>query len=498
MQRCSGLCLVLAGIICACGSSESTSVTQQANTAETRTDMLRSMPERIRNMPEIWRQYHGWFDNELTARYEQWLQGWVDPDAEPLDSPDQGEGDVRMSNPSFAGSQNEFQIAINPMDSRFAIGTSNDGRRAGVGIYATADSGLTWTAQDAPLGGLAGCCDPAVVYGQDGVAYVGILNPPITFTLRSDDNGDNWQLMTNVATPDRNNLAIDPRDSNVIMITYTDLPATNRIKGYRSTDGGLTWGSSFFIGDLAPPQGYEQSSQPRIHNDGTIYVGFQQYLNSTLGCNAGVQNVLAKSTDDGQTFTQTVVDIIQGGACTSSQAGRGIFCINASGAAFRSRSHPIIGVDPVDSNIVYMVYSGGELELPYSCGSSTGFHSDTLFRKSIDGGATFSDPIAINQDGQGSDQYYPWIDVTADGVLFVGWNDRRDDPNNFKSRWYQAFSTDQGDTWTEYPVTDVMTQPSTFIGDYHGMAAQAGLLLGMWFDSRDSGSGDPYTHPGTP
>src|SRR5215831_19087358 len=142
MQRCSGFCLVLAGLISACGSRESTSVTQQANTAETRTDMLRSMPERIRNMPEIWRQYHGWFDNELTARYEQWLQGWVDPEVQPLDEPDQGEGDVRMSNPSFAGNQNEFQVAITPSDSRFAIGTSNDGRRAGVGIYNTSDSGL--------------------------------------------------------------------------------------------------------------------------------------------------------------------------------------------------------------------------------------------------------------------------------------------------------------------------------------------------------------------
>src|SRR5262249_15659958 len=90
-----------------------------------------------------------------------------------------------MSNPSCNGSQNEFQIAINPADPTFAIGTSNDGRRAGVGIYNTSDSGLTWTAQDAPLGRLSGCCDPAVVYGPDGIAYVRILGGIAPSTPRS-------------------------------------------------------------------------------------------------------------------------------------------------------------------------------------------------------------------------------------------------------------------------------------------------------------------------
>jgi hypothetical protein len=142
-----------------------------------------------------------------------------------------------------------------------------------------------------------------------------------------------------------------------------------------------------------------------------------------------------------------------------------------------------------------MVYSGGDLELPYECGGATGFHSDILFRRSIDGGATFTNPIPINQDGPGADQYYPWMDVDVDGTIWVGWNDRRDDPNNFRSRWYEAYSLDQGVTWFEYPISDVSTQPSSFIGDYHGMAAQRGLLLGMWYDSRNNPSGDPYTHP---
>src|SRR5262249_24042756 len=153
--------------------------------------------------------------------------------------------------------------------------------------------------------------------------------------------------------------------------------------------------------------------------DGTLYVGYQQYLNQSAGCSGGVQNVLAKSTDGGQTFTYTTMSIRQGGACVSFQAGRGIFCIDAaSSRRFRSRSHPIIGVNPTNPQIVYMVYSGGDLGSPYSCGGGTGFYSDILFRKSTDGGATFSDIIKINQDsGPATDHYFPWMDVAPNGKI---------------------------------------------------------------------------------
>src|ERR1700687_1255717 len=231
-----------------------------------------SMQQRIDELTPFEITNHGWLDNENTALYEQYVLGIngqpVASDGEPgLDDP----GDVRISNPSFGGNQNEFQIAINPEDSNYAIGTSNDGRSAGVGIYTTSDLGLTWTARDAPIGQSA-CCDPAVVYGPGSVAYVGILRTQngTAITLRSDDNGANWTRKTDVTVQDRNNLAIDPNDSDHILITYSELPGSNRIRGYQSFDGGTTWGPSFFIGGPAPSAGYEQSSQPQITNEGTI------------------------------------------------------------------------------------------------------------------------------------------------------------------------------------------------------------------------------------
>ena len=232
-----------------------------------------------------------------------------------------------------------------------------------------------------------------------------------------------------MAEPDRNNLVVDngptsPRRGTVYT-TFSDLASgsTNRIKGYKSTDGGLTWGSQFFVGAPLPAGvSYEQSSQPRVASDGTLYVGYQQYPAGSCAA----QNVLAKSTDGGATFTYTTVNIVQGGACVSANAPRGSFCVNTSGSNFRSRSHPIIGVHPTNPNIVYMAYSGGELDTPYTCASATGSHSDTLFRKSTDGGATFSAPLKVNTDAPGSDQYFPWLDVAPDGKIWIGWNDRRE------------------------------------------------------------------------
>jgi hypothetical protein len=118
---------------------------------------------------------------------------------------------------------------------------------------------------------------------------------------------------------------------------------------------------------------------------------------------------------------------------------------------------------------------------------------------------TWTAPAKINTDPQGKDQYYPWMSVLPNGQIWVGWNDRRDDANNFLSKWYQAHSDDEGTTWLDINgapgndvVADVQTQPSTFIGDYHGLGAGGqgnGNVLGMWFDSRNSPAGDAYTDP---
>src|SRR5205823_5412715 len=101
------------------------------------------LPDVLRDLPQDMKVNHGKYDNALTALYERWLAGEdisgkntsknapVKSKVSGVFSPLYGP-DVRMSNPSFSGTQNEFQIDVNASNSANAIGTSNDGRSAGV------------------------------------------------------------------------------------------------------------------------------------------------------------------------------------------------------------------------------------------------------------------------------------------------------------------------------------------------------------------------------
>jgi hypothetical protein len=414
-----------------------------------------------------------------------------------------------MSNACFSGSQDEFQIDINPLNHMQAIGASNDLiRTSGTGVYTTNDRGKTWTAMDLPLG-QSSCCDPGIAYADDGSAYfVNLDTSPAAFhIMRTTNNGATWVARTDI-TPgdDRVNIVVDNSATSPnhgrIYVTYTDFMttgATNEIKLYYSDDHATTWHGPVNVSHTgATGTAYPQSSQPRVATDGTVYVGFQYYPTGTY---SSAKDMIAKSTDGGQTFaaatTISAGPHLQGGLDLGDQ--RGYFAVNAGCTTFRHRSFPIIGIDPTNSQNVYAMWAGGNLEQAYSCGSFQGFHSDVLFSKSTNGGSTWSAPLKVNDDPPGHDQYYPWMDVSANGTIWIGWHDRRDDPQNFKHVWYMDRSSNGGTSFgTDKRVGDFRSLPDDFIGDYAGLAAENDLVLPMWWDSRNSVDGDPYTRPVLP
>jgi hypothetical protein len=317
--------------------------------------------------------------------------------------------------------------------------------------------------------------------------------------MKSTDNGVTWTKMTDVTSDDRDNITVDTGASSPhlgrVYVTWTDFGSTNEIRLNYSDDGGVTWSAPVNVSHTgASGSAYPQSSDPIVASDGTVYVGFQYYPNGTK---ASAEDMISVSHDGGATFEGPYVI----NADANLQAGlefagdaRGYFAVNSSCTTFRHRSFPIVGADPRNPSLVYATWAGGSMETAYSCGSLHGTHSDILFSRSTDGGVTWSAPLKVNDDPPGSDQYYPWMAVTPKGVVWIGWHDRRDDPNDFQHRWYMDSSRNRGQSFgVDKAIASVPSLPSSFIGDYAGLAAGSQLILPMWWDSRVSASGDPFT-----
>jgi hypothetical protein len=79
----------------------------------------------------------------------------------------------------------------------------------------------------------------------------------------------------------------------------------------------------------------------------------------------------------------------------------------------------------------------------------------------------------VNDDGPGSDQFFPFVTVAPGGRVDVCFQDRRYAPGNALIFTTCAFSTDGGLTFTNQRVTTTPFDASNnnFIGDYNWQAS---------------------------
>jgi hypothetical protein len=145
-------------------------------------------------------------------------------------------------------------------------------------------------------------------------------------------------------------------------------------------------------------------------------------------------------------------------------------------------------------------------------------------RVTLDNGrATWSSPVRVNNDGAGSDQFFPWLSVDpTNGTVNVAFYDRRNDPGGRLVNMYNARSTDGGASFGENTrVSSVSFDPAVQgnvlgsnnnaigFGDYIAVASMAGKAHLLWTDTRggaqeiyygqlDFGSSPPPPPPGGP
>ncbi|MCA1812648.1 MAG: hypothetical protein LC624_01700, partial [Halobacteriales archaeon] len=116
---------------------------------------------------------------------------------------------------------------------------------------------------------------------------------------------------------------------------------------------------------------------------------------------------------------------------------------------------------------------------------------------SHDGGATWSAPMKVHDDGVSgrvTDHFMPAVSVGPDGTVDVSWYDRRVDPQNHLFDVFYTYSTDGGTTFApNLRVTENSNDEqwshhqngAIFLGDYRDSDSGPGFAALAWVDTRN-------------
>jgi len=403
---------------------------------------------------------------------------------------------VRVTLASNTAAQAEVVVAANPNnDANLVAGYMEmQGTNFQLAHAKSTDRGTTWQSQALfSLTGYNKFVDPAVAFNTGGTPYfVGLAETAgLCFTddhsscnasliiSKSTDSGTTWTA-PNVFRPatcsngsgayhDKPSMKVDTSASpngGKIYASWTridgcpiatdPLPATS-VMVTRLTDTG-----SSFTQDVETRVGGASGgntntqvvwSDVALAPNGDVYVGWVQITRAPSPLSERI--TVAKSTDGGQTFTTL-----------SFPANFAPFVVDAL--------HPPsfeIDVDPSVPNLVYLVYEDSSVN-----------SGDIKFRRSTDGGVTWSNLLTVNTNTAGI-QSFPSMSVVA-GRINIIWYDGRDFyPLNDKVDTYFAKSLDNGQTFVSPDIRinseSIPTGGST-LGDYVGIWSSTFYSYAIW------------------
>ncbi len=393
--------------------------------------------------------------------------------------------------------QSENSIFVDPNDNMVAFNSNNSTPANGGSVFGadylyTYDFASTWSGSiQGPNGSNSG--DPAACIGTDGRWYVGYISTGSGQDISySDDQGVTWSKVQVAGAPgtgwndlaDKNHMWIDAKEGspyeNHLYNAWTDFggPYNENIVLQRSTDFGMSWDTKVNLSQAINTSGHHQGVNISTGPNGEVYAVWTIYDNwpndeNSMG--------MARSFDGGATWEPAfrIIDNIKG--------------IRNSGVPqnMRVNSFPVMAVDcsngPNSGNI-YVVWTNSGVP-----GVNTGSDKDVYMIKSSDHGDTWSDAIRVNQDpiGQGKTHYLPWIACDASsGILSCIFYDNRNTNANQAEAWV-AVSTNGGETWEDFKVSDVAFTPSPipglasgYMGDYLAIHASEGKVYPCWTDNR--------------
>ena len=398
---------------------------------------------------------------------------------------------VTVSPPGSRGS--EPSIAVNPNNANQVVAAFQPATVA----YST-DGGQTFrTADLPPVETWRGGGDVSVAFDDKGCVYLGTLHFDKLgsasywahgakrngiFVRRSLDGGKTWEKdAATVKAFQGNEPEIQWEDMPRV---FADVQPKSHFRGNvyvgwiewqldksiilfaRSTDGGKTFSQPIRISTHA--------GLPRDDNGGLVgFVGVVGADGTVYASwNDGSTITITESHDGGQTFSpsRAVLDVAPpyfGGA-------GGIPGVS------RAMGFPQIGVDAREGK------QGGNLYLAWS--DFRNGDVDVFLASSSDHGRTWSSPIRVNSDPihDGIDQFFQWMAVDpVSGDVYVQFYDRRDDPDNRKTGFTVARSTDRGKTFVNYSwaETPFSSEVPAFLGDYTWLTAYDRKVYGTWTEA---------------
>lgn len=406
-----------------------------------------------------------------------------DPASDPAGDDDLTDADVDSNDGGSRRQGNEPFSVVDPTSPNTVVAGWNDYCLTDLGagwqgLAYSLDAGETWTnsivpgyPQDTSAEGMASplygkhtdAGDPVAAFDSQGNLFVG----GIAFNRAKPQNGDVWvatystnphpsgypydYLRTRVVgqgTPSSTNggifqdkimLEVDrtggPNDGNVYVCwtRFTGFGGQNKLYFSRSTDHGASFSRPVAISrsnDIKSVQGCDIA----VEADGDVYVTFRSFTqNQNFISGLG----FARSTDGGASFgtAQLIRTIVEYNPFDSARdCGDGPFLCPTSFVFHRVPLEPRVTADQTGALPgVYLAYN--EVRPDSIVPSATSYSSAgggqvgqslVYVVRSLDNGATWSAPVAVDPQPRGH-QFFADIDALG-GTLAVIWQDNRTDP----------------------------------------------------------------------
>ncbi|MBN2172894.1 MAG: PKD domain-containing protein [Bacteroidales bacterium] len=399
--------------------------------------------------------------------------------------------DIPVSNATDL-TESENSVFVDPNDNQYVLNSNNSTgwngstytTLYGANYFQSANGAATWGGSYQGAGG-TNSGDPTTAISRDGRQFVNFISSAGGQGIAYSDDGSSWTSATVGPNPgslaDKNHMWIDNSTSSSyegnLYVAWTDFGGSydSEIVFSRSTNDGVSWSTRINLSAASSAGSHNQGVNIQTGPNGEVYVVWAIYDSwpsdeSRLG--------MAKSINGGVSFgsSYNIITNIRGIRTTEVPQN------------MRVNSFPVMAVDISGGS------NNGNIYVVWTNIGTPGVNSGTAgvyMIRSTNGGTSWSTPIKVNQ-GSGT-AYFPWITCDPEtGNLAVIFYDNRNTATASCEAWV-AYSTDAGNNWTDFRVSDVAFTPSPinglasgYMGDYLGITAKGNRFYPCWTDTRNN------------